>query len=221
MDVSILNQIYTEFQRDFLVRKGRRETLASIIEDKQRKLAEVENSIDVFQKVNTIYRTAAEYARSQSKQIMESLVTNALTIVFTGDLQFQVELDSRGDKAEAFFFVSSTYGGERVVRNEPQEARGGGIVDIISLALRIALMETSRPRLGGPLVLDEPAKHVSEEYSRNVAQFLNMVVESFGRQVIMVTHNQHLVDAGNTAYEVTLDDGTSRVVPKFMDQKTD
>lgn len=218
MDIAGLNQAYTEFNRDFLLRKGQQKTLLSIIADKQEKLQKVESDIDVFQKVNVIYRTAAEYARAQSKRIMENLVTNALTIVFPGDLEFQVELDEKGDKAEAHFFVSSTYGGDRVVCNEPQEARGGGIVDVIALALRVALLETSRPPLGGPLVLDEPAKHVSEEYSRNVAQFLNMVVKNFGRQVIMVTHNQHLADAGSTAYEVMIADGTSKVVPKFPGQ---
>ncbi|MEN6461793.1 MAG: ATPase [Syntrophomonas sp.] len=216
MDIANLNRAYTEFNQDFLLRKGQRETLLSIINDKREKLQKVEHDIDVYQKVNVIYRTAAEYARAQSKRIMENLVTNALTIVFPGDLEFQVELDAKGDKAEAYFFVSSTYGGDQVVRNEPQEARGGGIVDLIALSLRVALLETSRPPLGGPLVLDEPAKHVSEEYSRNVAQFLNMVVKNFGRQVIMVTHNQHLADAGSTAYEVMIADGTSKVIAKFL-----
>jgi DNA repair exonuclease SbcCD ATPase subunit len=216
MDIDGLNLAYTEFNRDFLLRKGQRETLLAIIDDKQKKLQKIEHDIDIYQKVNVIYRTAAEYARSQSKRIMENLVTNALTIVFPGDLKFQVELDEKGAKAEAHFFVSSTYGGDRVVCNEPQEARGGGIVDIIALALRVALLETSRPPLGGPLILDEPAKHVSEEYSRSVAQFLNMVVKNFGRQVVMVTHNQHLADAGSTSYEVAIVDGKSKVAAKFL-----
>ncbi|MGI5921799.1 MAG: hypothetical protein ACOX6I_08705 [Syntrophomonadaceae bacterium] len=215
MDIAALSQAYADLNRDILLRKGQKETLTAIIKDKKQQLDNVNQKIDIYQKVNVIYRTAAEFARAQSKRIMENLVTNALTIVFPGDLKFQVELDVKGDKAEAYFFVSSTYGGNQVVCNEPQEARGGGIVDLISLALRVALLETSRPPMGGPLILDEPAKHVSEEYSRNVAQFLNMVVQNFGRQVIMVTHNQHLADAGNSSYEVIIQEGTSKVTAKF------
>jgi ABC-type lipoprotein export system ATPase subunit len=45
-----------------------------------------------------------------------------------------------------------------------------------------------------------------------------MVVKNFGRQVIMVTHNQHLADAGSTSYEVVINDGRSKVIPKFLDE---
>ncbi|NLB89398.1 MAG: ATP-binding protein, partial [Syntrophomonadaceae bacterium] len=93
-------------------------------------------------------------------------------------------------------------------------SRGGGIVDIISLALRIALLETSRPALDGPLILDEPAKHVSQDYSHNVAEFLKLVVNTFERQVIMVTHNSYLADSGDKAFEVKIESGVTQVIPR-------
>ncbi|QGT99269.1 hypothetical protein SYNTR_0676 [Candidatus Syntrophocurvum alkaliphilum] len=210
-----LKNALAEFQNDYLVRKGEFDKLNQIIDQKQIELRELDNKIQIFKQVSTIYQLASEYARKKSKNTMESLVSNALTIVFPNDLKFNIELEEKGERTEAYFLVSSTYGGEQIVSNEPQESRGGGIVDIVALALRVSLLETSRPKLEGPLLLDEPAKHVSGEYSKNVAEFLNMVVQNFNRQIIMVTHNQHLSDAGDIAYEVFIENGQSNVISKF------
>ncbi|MBC7106618.1 MAG: ATP-binding protein, partial [Firmicutes bacterium] len=108
------------------------------------------------------------------------------------------------------FYVASDYGGREVV-NRPQDARGGGVVDVISLALRVALLQTVRPPLPGPLMLDEPGKHVSEEYARSLALFLKSVSEMFGRQIVLVTHNQHLAEVGDRAFVVEMRDGESVV----------
>lgn len=215
MELQGLKQAYLLFNEDYWLRKGQLDNLNSTIKEKKEKLTDIEEKIYLYRQVSKIYQLAAEYARQQAKKTMENLVSNALTIIFPGDLKFMIEMEEKGEKAEANFLVSSTYGGDREICNEPQEARGGGVVDIIALALRIALVETARPRLGGPLILDEPAKHVSQEYAQNVAQFLNMVVETFQRQVIMVTHNQYLAETGNCAYEIVMDAGQSKAISKF------
>jgi len=37
------------------------------------------------------------------------------------------------------------------------------VIDIISLAIRIAMLECSNLEIKGPIILDEPAKHVSDK----------------------------------------------------------
>lgn len=214
MNIEQLEKAYAKFNEEIWHRKGQLDIINKTLADKQKQKEEIEKDIDLYRKVNRIYQLAAEYARNKSKNTMESLVTNALGIVFPGDLEFNIDTEEKGEKTEAYFTVSSTYGGEHVVKTEPQESRGGGIVDIISLALRIALLETSRPALNGPLILDEPAKHVSQDYSQNVAEFLNLAVNTFERQVIMVTHNNYLADSGDKAFEVKIENGVTQIIPR-------
>ncbi|HHY48063.1 MAG TPA: ATP-binding protein [Firmicutes bacterium] len=175
------------------------------------RLAAVEDEIETLGHVRALLDEVAEYARQQAKRRIESMVTDALQFTFGGDLEFKVSIEELRGRPEARFIVSSTYGGSAAVETDPEEARGGGIVDVISLALRVALLEANRPPIGGPLILDEPAKHVSEEYSMNVAQFLKGLSESFGRQIILVTHNAHLAEAGDIAYQVEIKNGRSVV----------
>lgn len=71
------------------------------------------------------------------------------------------------------------------------------------------MMEIHYPKIEGPLILDEPAKHVSDDYIVNVAEFLKNVSSMFNRQIIMVTHNSHLLESGDYVYRVTLNNGIS------------
>ena len=175
------------------------------------RLAEARDDDALLEKVRLLLQEAAGRARAQGQQQVEYMVTQALQFVFGGDIAFKVVIAEKRDRPEAEFLVCSSYGEDLKVENAPQDARGGGVVDVISLALRIALLHAIRPPVGGPVILDEPAKHVSEEYSSQVAQFLKSCSQSLGRQVIMVSHNQHLADSADVAYLVEMSQGRSSV----------
>ncbi|MGE5543912.1 MAG: ATP-binding protein [Bacillota bacterium] len=211
MEQAALKKVVDRFRDDLNQRKGQRDSLLGQKRQKEARIAELKHEVEKLRQVARLFVMAGDYARQESKETMERLVTNALKMVFMGDHIFHIDVEERAERSEAEFSVASTYGGEQVVQNDPRDSRGGGIVDVISLALRVALLETSRPPLDGPLILDEPGKHISEQYVRQVADFLNAVCSSFERQVIMVTHNQHLADAGAAAYHVEIRNGESVV----------
>ena len=180
-------------------------------EAREKRLVEVRDSAECLERVRLLLQEAASHAREQGRRQVEFMVTQALQFVFGGDLDFKVVIEDKRDRPEAEFYVCSNYGGDLRVETAPQDARGGGVVDVISLALRLALLQAFRPPVGGPVILDEPAKHVSEEFSPQVAQFLKSFSQSLGRQVIMVSHNQHLADSADVAYLVEMSQGRSSV----------
>ncbi|MEW6183773.1 MAG: ATP-binding protein [Bacillota bacterium] len=180
----------------------------SVLQDE---LAGVATQEAVVTQAREVFQLAAETAREQAKQGVEKVVTWALQSVFGSEISFEVSLEERRDQPEADFFAVSTYGGTAPVRTEPTEARGGGVVDVISLALRNVLLE--RTRMGGPLILDEPGKHVSEEYARPLGELVRAMSEDAGRQIIVITHNSELAETGELAYRVEIKNGESRVLP--------
>ncbi|HEY8345955.1 MAG TPA: ATPase [Symbiobacteriaceae bacterium] len=191
-------------------RKGQQKRLQ---QERDRCAAELERcreQADIFEQVIVLLQQTAEHARKQAQQQIEMLVTNTLQAIFGPDYAFRIQLTEKAGRAEAEFYVTSRYGTE-VLETRPQDSRGGGVVDVVCLGLRIAMLETYRPRLQGALILDEPAKHVSDDFIQPTAQFLKMVSQFFGRQVIMVTHNPHLAETAEVAYQVTLRDGISQV----------
>ena len=211
-DVSLdeLQAALGEARDELLRRKAEKELHLHQLNETENKLKESIEHRELLDRVRLLFQLSSDYARQQAKQQLETLVTNALKYVFGSTIRFQIELSDHGGNPTAEFYVVSNWD-EQEVKNRPQDARGGGVVDIVSLALRIALMETIKPRLKGPIILDEPGKHVSEDYIVPMIEFLKSVGETFGRQIILVTHNTHLTESADCAYYVRLSSGKSEV----------
>jgi DNA repair ATPase RecN len=146
-----------------------------------------------LEKVSTLLVKTADAARDAGKTRMEKVVTRALQSVFGPDFTFKIDLDEAGGKPVARFLVCSPGENGTIVENEPQDSRGGGINDIVAFALQVAVLVVyNEPKIQGPIILDEPGKHVSEEYVVKLGEFLDFISKTFNRQIFMVTHQPHL-----------------------------
>lgn len=191
-------------------RKGQRDRLLEERKIRAAELEKVKEQVEVLVQTRLVFQVAAEAARERAREHIQKLVTSALQSVFGPDISFEVVLEEKRDRPEAEFLVASTYGGTARVANRPEDARGGGVVDIVSLALRAALLAGAR--LEGFIVFDEPAKHVSEQYSRAAAELLKSLAEDMERQVVLVTHNVYLAEIGETAYRIEIRNGQSEAI---------
>lgn len=194
-------------------RKGQQQRLLQDRAQVGHQLEEQRELDQVYEQVILLLQQTSEYARKQAREQIEHLVTRTLQAVFGGEYAFKIELTERAGRPEAEFYVLSRQG-DGWLQTRPQEARGGGVVDLVSLGLRIAMLQTYQPRLDGPLLLDEPAKHVSDDFVTPAAQYLEAVSRFFERQVILVTHNAHLADTAPVEYGITLRDEGSVVTRK-------
>lgn len=209
-DIERLKQ-YIDDSNEFLAREmGKKEIIENQIKAKEKLSKDMGEKIDLLSKVATLLYKTSEYARGQAKVQVETLVTKCLQYVFESDIEFLIEIDEQRGKSSAEFYVVNSID-DIVLKTKPELSRGGGVVDIVSLALRIAFLQTHKPKIQGPLILDEPAKHVSDEYIYNVSEFLKQTSELFDRQIVMVTHNNHLASIGTRAYKVDLKGSISEV----------
>jgi DNA repair exonuclease SbcCD ATPase subunit len=193
--------------------EGKKEKIIEQIEENKQSIKDIQSETDLIEKVSVLLQRTSEFARNQAKVQIESLVTNCLQYIFDNNIEFKIEIEELYGKANAEFYVI-TKADDMIIKTKPEQSRGGGVVDIISLALRISFLEVHKPKIEGPLILDEPAKHVSEDYIFNVADFLKRTSEMFDRQIIMVTHNNHLSSIGTNAYRVYMK-GTESYLEKI------
>ncbi len=202
---------YTNSLKEYFAKEsGKKEKIIEQISENNDKIVSIEKQQDTLEKVNILLQTTSQFAREQAKVQVENLVTNCLEYIFESDTQFKIDINEAYKKQNAEFYVITKTEGEEI-KTKPTESRGGGVVDIISLALRISFLQIHKPFIEGPLILDEPAKHVSEDYIFNVANFLKKTSEMFNRQIIMVTHNHHLSAIGTNGYNVELKGTESKV----------
>jgi len=208
---SMINNIENKLNeelKEYHIKEAMMLNLKKNKDEEEEKLKKLELEIDNLKKVKILLQKTSQFAREQSKKQMEYLITQCLQYIFDSKMEFFIDIKEKGEKIEAEFYVISEQNNDKII-TKPQDSRGGGVVDIISLAIRIAMMEIHYPKIEGPLILDEPAKHVSDDYIVNVAEFLKNVSSMFNRQIIMVTHNSHLLESGDYVYRVTLNNGIS------------
>jgi len=192
--------------------QGQRDLLQQQLREKEQQLTQAQADIDLWRQVQILLAKTSEFARQQLVQRLQTTVTAALQAVFDrDDIRFEIELKTIGNAPAANWSISSFYG-DTEIKTEPESARGGGYVDIVSLALRLALLELARPKPEGSILLDEPGKMISKEYLPNVAEFLKSYAAKTGRQILMVTHHEALADVADKGFNVSQVNGVSEVV---------
>lgn len=190
--------------------KGRLDLLKDQEKSIRDKLDSLAADLNTWQQAQALLIDVSSLSRERVRKVIEDTVTAALRAIVSDSLAFRVEVGDRGGRPTADWLVVSDYTSGSIAV-PPEEARGGGIVDVVSLALRMAVLELIRPPISGPLILDEPGKMVSEEYVPALAGFLRRYAESTGRQVLIVTHNETLLEAADRGYRVTKVGGASQV----------
>lgn len=207
---------FDDFSKEVSRREGIRDSIEEQIEKKKSEIEAVEGEEKKLNGVVFLLQKAADFSRNQATHQIEDIVTQSIAYIMQNSSRFNVDLSEKRGLPIAEFFVESDYGDYKV-KTKPELSRGGGVVDIVSLALRIAFLENHRPKMDGPLFLDEPGKHISDDYIFNMGEFLKECSRLFSRQIIMVTHNDYLTNICDKAFRVDIRNGTSGVTEVIND----
>lgn len=157
-----------------------------------------------------LLKDASAEARKSAKDVLESMATSALQSIVGDYMSLKIILDEESNPPVAEFLVESRYT-DYVVEADPAEEEGGGIADVVSMALLIGMRQLGGKNNVAPMFLDEPSKYVSKGHSENVAKFLYEASSYFKTQTFMVTHDELLGKMGDKAYHFIAKEGKTEV----------
>lgn len=135
-------------------------------------------------------RHAQETAKAVQQVVHDrvaSLVTRCLEAVFDERYEFDIVFEEKRGRTEARLVLRR--GGAEV---DPMSSVGGGVVDVVAFALRLACLMLHRPRLRRLLVLDEPFKYVGAADRPRVRQLLEELSAELEVQFFIITHMDEL-----------------------------
>lgn len=147
----------------------------------------------------TVAQTVAAAVQRTAHDRIASVVSRCLEAVFDDPYEFRIEFDRKRGRTEARLeFVRD---GSAL---DPTTAAGGGVVDVAAFALRLSALILSRPTVRPVLVLDEPFRFVSRDYSPRVRDLVSALAADLKIQFILVTHDPVLAgrNAGDTLGKV-------------------
>jgi len=202
--IQTFENTYKTLEKNLIIAKQNKMMLEKDITDLQTKITSLETMNQCLEKVIIILTQAATTSRDNARAHFEKIITDALQFVSQSkDYEFVIkELTGRA-KASYEFYIKSTVNGVECLQ-KPEDANGGGFVDIISVAAKYAYLEIfNDPRImSGTLLYDEPGKMISEQMSVKFAEYIKFLGNHYDRQTIMVTHNDNLSNVADKTFVV-------------------
>lgn len=172
--------------------KGKSTLLTTQIADTQKKITECGDKRVLYKKSIEFVALVQSATKDKIKTGFEQIVIYAFQYIF-GDNEhgFSLEFTRRGNLQELYFNVK-TPDCERLL--DPADTAAGGVLNILSLSLRIALLELMRPKVEGLLVWDEPFRDLSKGYLENADKFIKAINQKIHRQIVLITHKKIFLD---------------------------
>jgi DNA repair ATPase RecN len=202
-----IQSVDTSISDKLLIVQTKRNEILKEISNLQTKTKNIEDLNMTLEKVIHIFTQTATVSRDNARKHFEKIITDALQFVSQSkDYEFVIQELTGRAKASYEFYIKSTVNGVECIQ-KPEDANGGGFVDIISLAAKYAYLEIfNDPKImNDTLLYDEPGKMISEQMSIKFAEYIKFLGTHYDRQTIMVTHNDNLSNVADKTFIVTKD----------------
>lgn len=175
--------------------KGARKAAEQELADANRELQEAQVLLEDILEAQALLQQTAKETQEALRFHIQDLVQAALDSVFPGVYTFEVEFEIKRGRTEANLRLDKD--GEKI---NPMDATGGGVVDIIAFALRLAAWSLSKT--GNTILLDEPFRFVSSNLRPLCGEILQGLSKKLGLQIIMVTHDEEMMAVADRQFVV-------------------
>jgi len=186
--------------------KGKKQALEEYSQEQAADLQRRKKRLRNLKDALLVVQHVSQKTQEELKYQITELVTLALKAVFEDPYEFDIDFVHKRGKTEAE--VSFIRDGEKI---DPMTASGGGAVDIASFALRITLWNLHRPRTANTIILDEPARFVSDDLQPKFGEMLKMISDKLNIQFIIVTHKKALMESADKVFHVIMKNKNSEV----------
>lgn len=191
---------------EFVAIKTQRDILAANLRQKCLALATAKALNATQVKARWVITEVQAQTQRRFQDQVESLVTMAIQSVFSRPFTFHIEFERYRNRLACKTMVKE---GDRVY-DDPEYDLGGGVLDIVSFAFRVVLWSLQTPRSRAVIVFDEPMKNMGALIDLAGKVFWE-ISHKLNLQLIIVTHDEKLIEIGDRVFRITHDGTKSQV----------
>ena len=142
-------------------------------------LAKSKSDLEAANGLKAVIQQVAKETQDKLRLRFEAIVQACLDAVFPDTYKFMMEFVSRRGQVEVDMWLD--HDGTRM---DPLDSNGGGVVDVMSISLRLCCLTLStNSKL---LLLDEPFGHLRGEARERLGELLSIISEKLNVQIFMV-----------------------------------
>lgn len=154
--------------------------------------------LNIISAVRVIQEVAKETQEKLESEISE-IVTAAIQAIFKENHRLKICFEMKRNKTEAEIFVEDENGNELNLYNDD----GGGLIDIVTFALRLACWRIKADKTAPIFIFDEPWKNLSKKFRPAAMQFMKEISEKLNIQIIMITHIDEFIDEADKIIKIS------------------
>ena len=191
----------------YQVRKGRYDSLSKQIQDQELSIQEQNEMLLDLEEAKMISQFLAKQAQDKTALHLYKVVNMALSLVFDEPIEFKINIETKGDSVQATPVLI-----ENNQEQSPKVSNGGGVLDIVSFALRVALLGMIKKDKTPIFILDEAFVHIGKSDLPKAVMLMKTISEQMGVQIITVTHIKEIKDVADTLIVTEKQNGVSVVM---------
>ena len=161
-------------------------------------IAELSEAIDTTSKVLAVLHALSTAVQARFLTGIESLVSEGLSAVFEEPIKFRITATMRNRQVNLDFSLENADGTD----TDLLDARGGGLISLTGVLLRIIMARLMSGQVRQLLILDEPLGFLSSGYQAAAGVLLRKLADELDMQLILVSHNQEIIESADTVYEL-------------------
>jgi DNA repair exonuclease SbcCD ATPase subunit len=194
-------------------KKGEQEYLMNQKTDLSDTITHMQDKYEYIVQAQKLLQETAKRTQSRLSFHISSFITSALQSIWGEDAYtFTLEFIEKRNKTEVQMLLH-TQEGDVSLDSLNDIRSGGGVLDIVALALRIALWSLQANHKN-VMILDQPLSNLDSTYLPKAGELIQELAEKLQIQFIMINHNPALADIADQTFFVEKHDGISSVIAK-------
>jgi ABC-type cobalamin/Fe3+-siderophores transport system ATPase subunit len=183
------------------IAQGRREETRRALRDARQAALRLEDDVQLLDHVAALLHVLIDGEITEGVKAIEVLQSEGVRAVFNDqDIQVRAEVEVTRGKVSVTLVTTQRKEDGSVIEGESMDGFGGAVSTIQSILLRLAII--FRRGLRPVLFLDETLPAFDDRYVHNMAAFLKVLCKRMGVDILLVTHDPTLVEAGDRAYRI-------------------
>jgi hypothetical protein len=181
-------QICCELEEELFKCGAKRSVLEETVKEDEKRYQKLKEELDIAVKTQALIQEAAQITLSSISIKIDNIVTKVLQTVFSRPYTFHLEFRILYGKLATDMYLERD--GKRY---DPKIDNGDGTVDIIALALRVAVICLDKRNLRRLLILDEPCGALSVNFQEYLGRMLEYFSKNLNFQIFMIAaHGSNL-----------------------------
>ena len=181
----------------------KRQSNIELLDQRKKRLEEIKTETEEVLKSLSVCQEVAKEVQSQLSVKIETITNLGLQTLFGDEYTFKLEYVPARGKTEVEFNLYDKMGNQI----DPMVQSGGGLVDAMTLCLRIAVYNISH--VDNVIVFDEAMKFLSKGFREKAAELIHTLSERLGLQIIEVTHIPEFMENSDKQFVIKKTNGVS------------